>query len=247
MKPIFNVSAYRFVPLPDAADIRGNLLAATARLPVKGTILLAEEGINLVLAGAPAAVHEVLAVLQADPRLAGLELKESWSETQPFGRMRIRLKREIIRMDHPTIRPADGRAPSIDPLTLKTWLDRGFDDAGRPVVMLDTRNAFEVDHGAFEGCVDWRLTRFGEFPKALRENLASLAGKTVVSYCTGGIRCEKAAILLRESGVNDGYQLEGGILRYFETVGGAHFRGDCFVFDQREALAPDLLPARDAA
>ncbi|MBP6817597.1 MAG: sulfurtransferase, partial [Burkholderiaceae bacterium] len=141
MKPIFNISAYRFVPLPDAADIRENLLAATARLPVKGTILLAEEGINLVLAGVPAAVHEVLALLQADPRLAGLELKESWSETQPFGRMRIRLKREIIRMNQPAIRPAAGRAPAIDAPTLKRWLDRGHDDDGVPVVMLDTRNA----------------------------------------------------------------------------------------------------------
>ena len=137
MKPIFNISAYRFVPLPDAADIRENLLAATARLQVKGTILLAEEGINLVLAGVPVAVHEVLALLQADPRLAGLELKESWSETQPFGRMRIRLKREIIRMNQPAIRPAAGRAPAIDAPTLKRWLDRGHDDDGVPVVMLD--------------------------------------------------------------------------------------------------------------
>lgn len=244
---ILNISAYRFIHLPDAAALRERLAESAGSLGLKGTVLLAEEGINLFLAGDPSAVRAFVGRLAADPRFADLDPKESWSAQPPFRRLRVKLKREIIRMDHPTIRPAEGRAPSIDPLTLKTWLDRGFDDAGRPVVMLDTRNAFEVDHGAFEGCVDWRLTRFGEFPKALRENLASLAGKTVVSYCTGGIRCEKAAILLRESGVNDGYQLEGGILRYFETVGGAHFRGDCFVFDQREALAPDLLPVRDAA
>ena len=243
MKPIFNVSAYRFVSLPDAADIRGNLLVATARLPVKGTILLAEEGINLVLAGVPAAVHEVLAVLQADPRLAGLELKESWSETQPFGRMRIRLKREIIRMNQPAIQPAAGRAPAIDAPTLKRWLDRGHDDDGVPVVMLDTRNAFEVDHGAFEACIDWRLGKFSDFPRAVHEHGAELRGKTVVSYCTGGIRCEKAAIHLRNAGLDRVFQLDGGILRYFELAGASHYRGTCFVFDEREALTPDLSPA----
>ena len=243
MKPIFNISAYRFVPLPDAAVIRENLLAAAARLPVKGTILLAEEGINLVLAGAPADVHGLLDVLQADPRLAGLELKESWSETQPFGRMRIRLKREIIRMNQPAIRPADGRAPAIDAPTLKRWLDRGHDDEGVPVVMLDTRNAFEVDHGAFEDCIDWRLEKFSDFPQAVQDHGGQLQGKTVVSYCTGGIRCEKAAIHLRNAGLDRVYQLEGGILRYFELAGASHYRGTCFVFDEREALALDLSPA----
>ena len=243
MKPILNISAYRFVPLPDAADIRETLLEAAVRLPVRGTILLAEEGINLVLAGVPGAVHELLAVLQADPRLAGLELKESWSGSQPFGRMRIKLKREIIRMNQPAIQPAAGRAPSIDAPTLKRWLDRGHDDDGVPVVMLDTRNAFEVDHGAFEACIDWRLSKFSDFPSALHEHGAELHGKTVVSYCTGGIRCEKAAIHLRNAGLERVYQLDGGILRYFELAGASHYRGTCFVFDEREALAPDLSPA----
>lgn len=245
--PILNISTYKFVTLVDPETLRAQLQGNAAANHLKGTILLAEEGINLFLAGPADGVRAFVDYLRADARLADLAPKESWSATTPFLRLKVKVKREIIRMNHPSIRPEAGRAPSVAPAVLARWLAQGHDDAGRPVVTLDTRNAFEVDHGAFEGCVDWRLTRFGEFPKALRENLASLAGKTVVSYCTGGIRCEKAAILLRESGVNDGYQLEGGILRYFETVGGAHFRGDCFVFDQREALAPDLLPVRDAA
>ncbi|HPU52954.1 MAG TPA: sulfurtransferase [Burkholderiaceae bacterium] len=243
MNKIFNISAYRFVSLPDAGDIRTRLRESAELLPVKGTILLAEEGINLVLAGPPDAVRELLAVIQADPRLAELELKESWSATQPFGRMVIKVKREIIRMNEPAIRPAAGRAPAVDAMTLKRWLDQGHDDDGVPVVMLDTRNAFEVDHGAFADCIDWRLGKFSDFPAAADQHRAELAGKTVVSYCTGGIRCEKAAIHLRNAGLERVYQLDGGILRYFEHAGASHYRGTCFVFDEREALAPDLSPA----
>ena len=147
---------------------------------------------------------------------------------------------------HPAIRPGAGRAPGVDAPTLKRWLDQGHDDGGRPLALLDTRNAFEVDHGTFEGAIDWRIGRFTQFPQAVREYGGQLAGKTVVSFCTGGIRCEKAALLMRELGVTDVLQLEGGILKYFEQVGGVHWRGDCFVFDGRTALAPDLS-ARGAA
>ena len=242
MNNILNVSAYLFVPLPDAAALREPLLARAQALALKGTILLAEEGINLFLAGAPQAVRALLAHLREDPRLAALEAKESWSETVPFSRMLVKHKREIIRMNHPAIRPAQGRAPALDARTLRRWLDAGHDDAGRPVVTLDTRNAFEVDHGAFAGAIDWRIAKFSEFPEALRANLAQLQDKTVVSYCTGGIRCEKAALVMQEAGLENVWQLEGGILKYFEEAGGAHFRGECFVFDEREALAADLQP-----
>ena len=243
MKPILNISAYRFVSLPDAAELRNTYLELATRLGLKGSILLAQEGINLTVAGTPDAVRGLLAALNGDPRLAALDIKESWSDSQPFRRMRVKLKREIIRMNLPAIQPATGRAPAIDAATLLRWLDNGHDDAGHPVVMLDTRNAFEVDHGAFEDCIDWRLTRFSDFPGAFESHRADLLGKTVVSYCTGGIRCEKAAIHLRNAGLDRVYQLDGGILRYFELAGAGHYRGTCFVFDEREALAPDLSPA----
>ena len=242
MQEILNIAAYRFVPIEDGQALREALRARTHALALKGTILLAPEGINLFVAGTEAAVREFLQELRADARFADLEAKESWSESQPFRRMLVKLKREIIRMDHPAIRPAASRAPSVDAPTLKRWLDQGHDDAGQPIVLLDTRNAFEVDHGSFEGAIDWRIRKFTEFPQALRTHRDQLAGKTVVSFCTGGIRCEKAAILMREEGVADVLQLEGGILKYFEQVGGAHYRGECFVFDGREALAPDLRP-----
>ena len=208
--PVLNISCYKFVPLPDAATLRDQLAEQTQRLALRGTILLAEEGINFFLAGPAEAVREMVNTLRQDPRLSDLAPKESWSDHQPFRKMLVKVKREIIRMNHPTIRPAEGRAPAVTPATVRRWLEQGHDDEGRPVVTLDTRNAFEVDHGTFEGAVDWRIQKFTEFPDALRAHKAELQDKTVVSFCTGGIRCEKAAILMREEGLPHVYQLEGG-------------------------------------
>lgn len=242
MPEVLNVSAYLFTQLTDAAQLRPVLRERAVAAGLKGTIILAEEGINLFLAGDADAVREFLDDLRADARFAALTAKESWSQDQPFRKMLVKHKREIIRMDHPTIRPEAGRAPAVAPATLRRWLDQGHDDEGREVVMLDTRNAFEVDYGGFDGALDWRIDRFTQFPDAVAAHRDDLAGKTVVSYCTGGIRCEKAAIHLREEGV-EAWQLDGGILGWFEHVGGDHYRGDCFVFDDREALAADLAPA----
>ncbi|HET9822506.1 MAG TPA: sulfurtransferase [Burkholderiaceae bacterium] len=238
--PILNLSAYRFVALPDAASLRARLHADAAALDLKGTVLLAEEGINLYLAGAPDAVRRWLDALRADARFAGLDAKFSWSERVPFRRLKVKLKREIIRMNQPQVRPAVGRAPAVDAATLARWLDRGRDDAGRPVAMLDTRNAFEVDHGAFEGAHDWRLAKFSDFPAAAAAHRDALAGHTVVTYCTGGIRCEKAALAMQSAGIEHVWQLDGGILRYLERMGTRHWRGRCFVFDERESLGADL-------
>lgn len=240
MNSILNISAYKFTPLPDAVALRQVFLARALQLELKGTILLAEEGINLFLAGPADAVHGFVAQLHTDARFADIAPKESWSDAQPFKKMLVKVKGEIIRMNHPTIRPADGRAPAVPATTLKRWLDQGHDDNGRPVVTLDTRNDFEVDQGTFEGAIDWRITKFTEFPQALLEHKAALEGKTVVSFCTGGIRCEKAAILMREVGLEHVYQLEGGILKYFEETDGAHYQGGCFVFDERRAVGSDL-------
>ena len=240
MNSILNISAYKFAPLPDAAALREVFLARALELELKGTILLAEEGINLFLAGPADAVHGFVAQLHTDARFADIAPKESWSDVQPFKKMLVKVKGEIIRMNRPAIRPADGRAPAVPAATLKRWLDQGHDDNGRPVVTLDTRNDFEVDQGTFEGAIDWRITKFTEFPHALLENKAELEGKTVVSFCTGGIRCEKAAILMREVGLEHVYQLEGGILKYFEETDGAHYQGGCFVFDERRAVGADL-------
>ena len=242
MNTILNISTYKFVPVADTEALRERCLNKAQALELKGTLLIAEEGINLFLAGTAQAVRSFVAFLQEDPRFADLQPKESWSAAQPFRKMLVKVKREIIRMNHPTIQPAQGRAPAVDAHTAKRWLDQGHDDQGRPVITLDTRNAFEVDYGTFEGALDWRITRFSEFPEAAPAHKAAMQDKTVISFCTGGIRCEKAAIYLREMGLSSVYQLEGGILKYFEEVGNAHYQGGCFVFDERESLAPDLSP-----
>jgi UPF0176 protein len=203
-------------------------------------VLIAREGINIALAGQPAAIASWLDELQsADPRLVGIDVKTHGTGSLPFGRLRIRVKPEIIRMNRPAVRPQHGRAPAVDAATLARWLDQGRCDEDRPVIMLDTRNAFEVDAGAFAGAIDWRLHRFSDFPEALEEHRDELQGKTVVSYCTGGIRCEKAALWMQRAGVTNVLQLDGGILRYFEALDAApHWQGRCFVFDERQAVLP---------
>ena len=244
MDAVLNVSAYRFVPVQDTAELQSAVLARAQAAVLKGTVLIAEEGLNLALAGPEGPLRGFLQWLQSDERFADLPLKESFSAEVPFGKLLVKVKREIIRMNRPAICPAAGRAPAVTAHTLARWLAQGRCDEGRPVVMLDTRNAFEVDAGAFRGALDWRLGKFSDFPAELEAHLDDLRDKTVVSYCTGGIRCEKAALVMQDAGLDHVHQLEGGILRYFEDTGNAPgWQGDCVVFDHRGALRSDLTPA----
>jgi len=244
MKPILNIAAYLFVSLDKLEELRSHMLQECNEGHLKGTILLTGEGINLFLAGAELEMRGFLKWLRSDSRFAAIEAKESWSDEQPFKKMLIKLKSEIIRMNHPSIQPEKGRANFIAPQKLKEWLDRGTDDLGRPVVMLDTRNAFEIDYGTFENALHFNIEKFTEFPEAITKHKEELLDKTIVSFCTGGIRCEKSGLYMREIGMEHTYQLEGGILKYFEEVGAAHYEGSCFVFDEREALEPslDIIP-----
>jgi UPF0176 protein len=238
--PYVNIAAYKFITLDNLEDLRPQYQAQCARLSLKGTILLTPEGINMFLSGLRADIDQYLAWVRSDARLADLEVKESLSTEQSHKRMLVKIKKEIITMRMPLIKPEEGRAPFVEAHTLKRWLDQGHDDAGKPVVMVDTRNDFEVDVGTFDNTVDYRIKKFTEFPEVIQAHKADFEGKTVVTFCTGGIRCEKAAIHMQNIGYNNVYQLEGGILKYFEEVGGAHYTGDCFVFDYRTALNPQL-------
>ncbi len=237
-----NIAAYKFITLDNTADMRPVYQELCQRLALKGTILLTPEGINMFLSGTRENIDAYLAAVRADARLADLEVKESLSEEQSHKRMLVKLKNEIITMRMPLIKPEEGRAPHVQAKTLKRWLDQGHDDNGKPVVMLETRNDFEVDVGTFNNTVDYRISKFTEFPAKVAEHKADFEGKTVVTFCTGGIRCEKAAIHMQNIGYDNVYQLEGGILKYFEEVGGDHYTGDCFVFDYRTALNPKLEP-----
>ena len=243
--PFLNISTYRFVELDDLPALRDRLEASADTAGLKGTVLLAHEGINLFMAGDEAALRGWVAqVLQAHPPFAGLPTKDSFSDTMPFRRLKVKIRHELIRMNHPTIQPQHGRAASVEPATLARWLARGRDDDDREIALLDTRNAFEVDAGTFDGAHSFRLDKFSEFPAAFDARRAELEGKTVVSFCTGGIRCEKAALYMRERGLPEVLQLEGGILGYFAATGGdaPGWRGECFVFDERRSVDAELAP-----
>jgi len=240
--PHVNIAAYKFVTLDNLDELRGQYQSLCNELGLKGTVLLTPEGINMFVSGPREQIDRYLDWVRSDARLADLAWKESVSGEQSHKRMLVKIKKEIITMRMPLIKPELGRAPAVEAATLKRWLDQGHDDDGKPVVMVDTRNDFEVDVGTFDNTVDYRIKKFTEFPEVIAAHKDDFAGKTVVTFCTGGIRCEKAAIHMQNIGYDNVYQLEGGILKYFEDVGGAHYTGDCFVFDYRTALNPKLEP-----
>ena len=242
MTQIINIAAYKFVGLADLEQRKAEVMSQAQAQALKGTVLLTPEGINLFLAGVRPAIDCFLTWLRTDPSFADLEVKYSASEGVPFKKLLVKIKKEIIRMNHPTIRPEAGRAPAVDAHTAARWISEGKDDAGRPVVLLDTRNDFEVQAGTFTGAINWGLSKFTEFPQAVLEHKDEFAGKTVISFCTGGIRCEKAAIFMGDVGVENVYQLDGGILKYFEETGGVGYEGNCFVFDERRSLDATLSP-----
>lgn len=237
MAHILNIATYRFVSIEDPAAVKARLLPVAQALGLKGTILLAPEGINAFLAGAETTVRSFLSILDDDPRFANLDIKESWSDTMPFHKMKIKVKEEIVTFRQPQVNPALQPAPFMSPEDLKARLDRGEE-----IVLLDTRNDVEVDTGTFKGALFWGNKNFTEFGEIAKQHIDELKNKTVVSFCTGGIRCEKAAPYLQSLGAEKVYQLEGGILRYFEKVGRDHYDGDCFVFDERAAVNPALAP-----
>ncbi len=240
---VLNIAAYHFVAIDDPRALADALHARAAAAGLRGTLLVAPEGLNLFLAGAPTALRGFLDQLRADPRFAALKAKQSHSATVPFARLKAKVKPEIITFRHAGTAPLGRtRAPAVSPHDLARWLDQGCDDAGRPVALLDTRNEEEVGHGSFAGALTLPITDFTQFPDALAPHRPALAGATVVSFCTGGVRCEKAALWMGDTGMANVLQLEGGILGYFEQVGGRHYDGACFVFDQRVALRPDLSP-----
>ena len=240
-----NIAAYHFVRVKNPAALAQDLHAAAQELGLKGNILIAPEGLNLFLAGIEQSIEKFLQTVQANSGFSSMRVKRSWSEHVPFRRLKVRLEAEIITFD-PSINPATLNTPSVTPATLKRWLDIGHDDNGQAVVLLDTRNQEEIALGTFKDAINPKIRKFTELPAAIEPLRSALNGKTVVAFCTGGIRCEKAVPWLEQHGVSNAYQLDGGILGYFESAGGAHWQGKCFVFDERVALDPSLTAAVDA-
>jgi predicted sulfurtransferase len=240
-KTILNIAAYRFVAVDQLPERREALSVLCQNLSLKGSILLSTEGINLFLAGTEDNITAFITYLNEDLLfqplgMANVTYKKSWSATQPFNRMLVKLKQEIIPLGLPEIQPSQHTAPALPPQLLKQWLDEGID-----FTLLDTRNDYEIRLGTFEKATVLDLQHFRDFPSACEAQLPEEAKhKPMVMFCTGGIRCEKASVALEQQGYTQVYQLEGGILNYFEHCGGAHYKGDCFVFDKRVALDPNL-------
>jgi UPF0176 protein len=235
-----HIAAYKFVDIDDPPQLRERLLAICKQECLKGTILLANEGINLYLCGMPDAVEAFVEKLREDSRFFDIDVKTTASEIMCYRRMWVRIKNEIITFRAGGIRPHDKRAPDVSATDLRRWLDAGHDDEGRELVLLDTRNQFEIDAGTFDNAQSLGIGKFSELPAAAEPMIDSWRDKMVVTFCTGGIRCEKAAIHLAERGLPNVVQLDGGILRYFEQQQDAHWNGELFVFDERIELAPDL-------
>jgi UPF0176 protein len=232
---MLNIAFYRFNPIADPAALRAPARERASAAGLKGTVIFSPEGINGFLAGEEPAVRDYLAWLRTIPGFETMEAKESISATQPFGKLFIKVKREIIPFGE-GIAPHVKTARHLESKELKRWLDEG-----RDIVLLDTRNEYEIKDGTFRGAKSLGLDHFRHFPQALKnapaELAADLATKPVVMFCTGGIRCEKAAAYAENLGLcGEVYQLEGGILKYFEETGGAHYDGTCFVFDERGAV-----------
>ena len=232
---ISNVAGYRFVDLPDRDALRQPFLDQCNQSGLRGTILLSHEGINFFLAGSQAGIDAYLDFLGKDERFSGMSLKYSYTDYQPFNRMNVRLKKEIISLGMDNVKPSERTGDEITPIEFKQWLDEG-----REVAIIDTRNDYEIRLGTFENAVDLNIKSFRAFPEAIEGLPEAMKDTPVVMFCTGGIRCEKASVVMMDAGFSNVKQLKGGILGYFEEVGGDHWQGDCFVFDHRVALGPDL-------
>lgn len=239
MTPFLNVAAYEFAPLDDLKERRIRLLALCKDRHVKGSILLSPEGINVLVAGEADHVEAVLEEIRRWPGLHDLTPRIRGSETLPFQRMHVRVKKEIIAFGVDGIDPSRRASPKLAPQTLKQWLDEG-----RSLTLLDARNGYEVELGTFERAVPIGIDHFREFPQAVDRLDPCLKDRPVVIFCTSGIRCEKAAAYMEQVGFKQVFLLDGGILNYFEACGSAHYEGECFVFDRRTGLDPALQPTQ---
>ncbi len=236
-----NIAAYLFVTLDELESRKKDLKKLCQNLSLKGTILLTPEGINIFIAGLRRDIDGLLAHLRQDPVLADLPVKESFSDYQPFKRMLIKIKNEIIVFSVDGVDPRQHTSRKIQAQQLKEWLD-----AGKEVMLLDTRNDYEVKVGTFENAVPIGVDHFRDFPKAVEQLPEETKDRPIVMFCTGGIRCEKAGPFMEQAGFQDVYQLDGGILKYFEECGGEHYDGECFVFDKRVALDSNLKETETA-
>ena len=229
---ILNIAGYKFITLADLPALQTYFRQIGNDLSLKGTILLSSEGINISLAGSISHLSEFKTLLRNNPLFSDITFRESYSVNLPFKYFKVKIKDEIITFGQPDIQPEKQRVENVTPEQLKQWLDENHD-----ITILDTRNAYEVKFGAFENAIHLNTKDFSEFGEASKHLKKD---KPIIMYCTGGIRCEKAGLHLLNNGFSKVFQLEGGILNYFSKVNGAHYNGECFVFDERISLNCNL-------
>jgi UPF0176 protein len=232
---VLNIAGYKFEPLNDVEGLVPEFQSVCDDLDLKGSVYLSSNGINFSLAGSEEAVQQYLYFMEQDRRFLDIPLKKTYSETQPFRRMKVRQKKEIISLGRDDINPRELTGDYVTPQELCAMYENNED-----VIVLDTRNEYETRVGLFENAVDLQLDTFRDFPDAIEQLPDEYKDKQIVMYCTGGIRCEKASAVMLKAGFSDVKQLEGGVLDYFKETGGKYWNGDCFVFDERVALDTDL-------
>ena len=234
---------YHFTRFDDPAALRGPLLDLCLRQGVRGSLLLAGEGVNGTIAGSRAGIDVVLAHLRALPGCAGLDWKESFAETQPFGRMKVRLKREIVTMGVPGVDPRASVGHYVQPQDWNALI------SAPDVAVIDTRNDYEVSLGTFRGAVDPATRSFRDFPAWWQANRERFHNKRIAMFCTGGIRCEKSTNYLLSQGVEEVFHLKGGILQYLEDVPQEEslWDGECYVFDGRVSVGHGLVPGQNSS
>jgi UPF0176 protein len=227
---------YHFAPIDDPAVVREPLLALCGARGIKGTLLLAREGVNGTIAGERGALDSIIAHIRSWPGFGAIEVKYSTAETMPFGRLKVKVKREIVTMG------VDGIDPRSDVGAYISAAEWNALVADPETMVIDTRNDYEVQHGSFPGAINPQTATFRQFPEWFDANAAEFQGKKIAMFCTGGIRCEKATAYVKAQGFNDVYHLKGGILQYLEDMPAKDslWQGDCFVFDEREALGLGL-------
>jgi UPF0176 protein len=230
---IVNIAAYKFIPLDSALlpDLQAFYKKEAKRLSLKGTILLSTEGINLFLAGIADNIADFKNLLKNMTLFSDLHFKQSFSQAIPFKRLFVKIKKEIITFGIESVKPQLKAAPYITPQQLKKWYE-----SSKNFIMLDTRNQYEVELGSFNQTISLKIDSFKEFAQAVHNLPEEYKEKPIVTCCTGGIRCEKAATYMQQLGFKEVYQLQGGILNYFEQYGGEYYQGECFVFDERNAV-----------
>ena len=233
---IANITGYKFIPIKNELVLQETILKRSTNLNLKGTVLISRKGINFSVSGTKNNIDKFLLFIRSDSRFADVDVKITYNAYQPFRKMLVRIKKEIISMGIEEIDPFKFTGQKISPKELNKKLNNNEN-----IVLLDTRNEYEVRLGTFKNAIDLNLDSFRDFPKEIEKLRKKLNGKEVVMFCTGGIRCEKASALMLKNGFENIQQIDGGVINYFKETGGRHWNGDCFVFDDRVALDKDLL------